>query len=170
MELAEAGVFDEATYLQALADARRQGGADGIDATLVNFGVDAIIAPTNSPAWPTDLVNGDAFLFGSSGFAAVAGYPLVSVTGGYSFGLPIGITFMASAWSEPTLIKLASGFEAAAGIRRPPRFRPTLDFSDSTSSAQSTKTVGEASAARQQRANLARDRLTTPRLWRPAGL
>ncbi len=170
MELAEAEVFDEATYLQALADARRQGGADGIDATLVNFGVDAIVAPTNSPAWPTDLVNGDAFLFGSSGFAAVAGYPLVSVTGGYSFGLPIGITFMASAWSEPTLIKLASGFEAAAGNRRPPRFRPTLDFSDSTLSAQSTKTVGEATAARQQRASLARDRLTTPRLWRPAGL
>ena len=72
-------------------------------------------------------MNGDAFLFGSSGFAAVAGYPLVSVTGGYSFGLPIGITFMASAWSEPTLIKLASGFEAAAGVRRRPRFRPTLD-------------------------------------------
>jgi amidase len=66
--------------------------------------VQAIIAPTNTPAWPTDLINGDAFLFGSSGFAAVAGYPLVTVTGGFAFDLPEGITFMASAWSEPTLI------------------------------------------------------------------
>ncbi len=167
MELAEAEVFDEASYLQALADARRQGGADGIDATLANFGVDAIVAPTNSPAWPIDLVNGDAFLFGSSGFAAVAGYPLVSVTGGYSFGLPIGITFMAGAWSEPTLIKLASGFEAAAGVRRRPRFHPTLAFGGS---APGAKTAGAVSGARMQRPNLARDRLTTPRLWRPAGL
>src|SRR6185436_20849480 len=118
MELAESDAFDEATYLQALQDARRQGGADGIDATLANFGVYAIVAPTNSPAWPTDLVNGDAFLFGSSGFAAVAGYPLVTVTAGFAFGLPVGITFMASAWSEPTLIKLASGFELAADVRR----------------------------------------------------
>ena len=79
MELAEAEVFDEATYLQALADARRQAGPHGIDATLANFDVDAIVAPTNQPAWPTDLVNGDAFLVGSSGLAAVAGYPLVCV-------------------------------------------------------------------------------------------
>jgi amidase len=175
MELAEAEIFDEATYLQALADARRQGGADGIDATLANFGVDVIVAPTNSPAWPIDLVNGDAFLFGSSGFAAVAGYPLVTVTGGYSFGLPIGITFMASAWSEPTLIRLASGFEAAAGVRRRPRFRRSLGFGGGASDAQgpsakSAATAGSMAAVGQQRAKLARDRLTTPRLWRPAGL
>ncbi|MGH8252073.1 MAG: amidase [Steroidobacteraceae bacterium] len=176
MELAESEVFDEATYLQALADARRQGGADGIDATLANFGVDTIVAPTNSPAWPTDLVNGDAFLFGSSGFAAVAGYPLVSVTGGYSFGLPIGITFMASAWSEPALIKLASGFEAAAGIRRRPRFRRSLQLGDGAGTqgdvalAKTAGTAGSAAAMRQRRLELARDRLVSPRLWRPAGL
>ena len=64
-------------------------------------------------------MNGDAFLFGSSGFAAVAGYPLISVTAGYAFGLPIGVTFMASAWSEPTLIRFASGFEAAVGDAPP---------------------------------------------------
>jgi amidase len=173
MELAEAEIFDEATYQQALLDARRQGGADGIDATLANFGVDAIVAPTNSPAWPTDLVNGDAFLFGSSGFAAVAGYPLVSVTAGFAFGLPIGITFMASAWGEPTLIKLASGFEAARGGIRRPRFKPSLDLGDvdtltvTTATGAAIATV-EASQARQAR--LARKRLTTPRLWRPAAL
>jgi amidase len=169
MELAEADVFDEATYLQALADAKRQGGADGIDATLANYGVQAIVAPTNQPAWPTDLVNGDAFLFGSSGFAAVAGYPLVSVTAGYSFELPIGLTFMASAWSEPTLIRLASGFEAAAGLRRRPRFLRTLKLGEAPTGAGSPA-AGEAASARATGAAKARDRLLAPRYWRPSGL
>ncbi|HEU5468026.1 MAG TPA: amidase [Steroidobacteraceae bacterium] len=174
MELAEAGIFDEATYQQALLDARRQGGADGIDATLANFGVQAIVAPTNSPAWPTDLVNGDAFLFGSSGFAAVAGYPLVSVPAGEAFGLPIGITFMASAWSEPTLIKLASGFESAAAARRRPRFRRTLDLGDAAREAASLAATRSAKAStaaeRGQRLARSRSTLLAPRLWRPAGL
>jgi amidase len=168
MELAEAEIFDEATYQQALADARRQGGADGIDATLAEFGVDAIVAPTNSPAWPTDLVNGDAFLFGSSGFAAVAGYPLVSVTAGFSFGLPVGITFMASAWQEPTLIKLASGFEAKARARRRPRFRRALDLSAASTVAEAS--VAAAVASRGERLSRARELIAKPRLWRPAGL
>jgi amidase len=169
MELTESDPFDEATYLQALADARRQGGADGIDATLATFGVEAIVAPTNQPAWPTDLINGDAFLFGSSGFAAVAGYPLVSVTGGYVFGLPIGITFMASAWSEPTLIRLASGFEAAADPRRRPRFKRTLDLGDAPGAAGAAQAASLA-AASGERAKRARERVLAPRLWRPTGL
>ena len=102
-------------------------GEQGIDAALAANSLDAIVAPTNSPAWPTDLINGDAFLFGSSGFAAVAGYPLISVTGGFVFDLPVGITFMASAWSEPVLIRIASGFEASADVRRRPRFLRTFD-------------------------------------------
>ena len=169
MELAEAEIFDEATYLQALADAKRQGGADGIDATLANHGVEAIVAPTNSPAWPTDLVNGDAFLFGSSGHAAVAGYPLVSVTAGYAFGLPIGMTFMASAWSEPTLIRLASGFEAVAGRRRRPRFLRTLSLGEAPAGAGGPA-AAEAAHARAMRTAKARDRLAAPRYWRPSGL
>jgi amidase len=173
MELAEAGVFDEAAYQQALLDAKRQGGADGIDATLANAGVEAIVAPTNQPAWPTDLINGDAFLFGSSGFAAVAGYPLVSVTAGYSFGLPVGITFMASAWSEPTLIRLASGFEAAAPPRQRPRFRRSLDLGRVSPGAVATTaaaSAGRVAAAKSERLARAHALLTTPRLWRPASL
>ena len=141
--------------------------ADGIDATLENFGVDAIVAPTNSPAWPTDLVNGDAFLFGSSGFAAVAGYPLVSVNAGYAFGLPIGITFMASAWSEPTLIKLASGFEAAVGGRRRPRFQQTLEFAVSR---PASATAAERQSSGTPALKRAREHILAPRVWRPAGL
>lgn len=130
LELAEAEVFSEAEYRQALVRGRQLAADRGIDAVLATHNLDAIVAPTNSPAWPTDLINGDAFLFGSSGFAAVAGYPLVSVTAGYVFGLPVGITFMASAWSEPKLIRIASGFEAAADAWRAPRFLPTFSPKD----------------------------------------
>lgn len=92
--------------------------------------MDALVAPTGSPAWPTDLVSGDAFQGGSSTAAAMAGYPLVTVPAGYTFGLPVGITFMASAWSEPLLIKLASGFEAANPVRQAPTYLPTLPVED----------------------------------------
>ncbi len=125
-DLAESQPFDEATYRAALAEQRRIGGTDGIDAVLAQHDLDAIVAPTGSPAWPTDLVNGDHFLGASSGPAAIAGYPLISVPAGDSFGLPVGLTFMGTAFSEPTLIKLASGFEAATEARRKPEFLPTL--------------------------------------------
>jgi amidase len=127
MELAEAEIFTEADYQQALIRGPQLAGPQGIDAALAANNLHAIVAPTNTPAWPTDLINGDAFLFGSSGFAAVAGYPLVTVTMGFTFDLPVGLTFMASAWSEPTLIRLASGFEAAADVRRRPRFLRTFN-------------------------------------------
>ena len=125
-EEAERQPYTEAEYLEALATARRLGGPDGIDAVLARFDLDAVVAPTGSPAWTTDLVNGDHFLGASSGPAAIAGYPLISVPAGDSFGLPVGITFMGTAYSEPTLIKLASGFEAATEARRKPQFLPTL--------------------------------------------
>ena len=124
---ATSGDLADPEYLELRATAT-DGAREAIDTVRASHDLDAIVAPTNSPAWPTDLVSGDAFLFGSSGFAAVAGYPLVSVTAGFAFGLPIGITFMASAWSEPTLIRLASGFEAARGGIRRPRFKRSLNL------------------------------------------
>jgi amidase len=125
-DLAEADPFDEATYLAALANERRLGGTDGIDAVLAQHQLDALIAPTGQPTWPIDLVNGDHFLGASSGPAAMAGYPLISVPAGAAFGAPLGLTFMGTAFSEPLLIKLASGFEAATRARRKPRFLETL--------------------------------------------
>jgi amidase len=130
-ELAQNDTFSLADYQNALVRGRMLAADQGIDAALQANQLDALVAPTNSPAFNIDPINGDAFLFGSSGFAAVAGYPLVTVTGGYSFDLPVGITFMASAFSEPTLIKLASGFEAAADVNRRPRFIKTLDVNRS---------------------------------------
>jgi amidase len=127
-ELAEADPFDEATYRASLARARAIGGALGIDAVLAAHHLDALVAPTGSPAWPIDLVNGDHFLGASSAPAAIAGYPIVNVPAGDAFGLPVGLSIMGTAWSEPTLIKLASGFEAVARARRKPEFEPTLPF------------------------------------------
>ncbi|HXT22323.1 MAG TPA: hypothetical protein VN923_16330, partial [Thermoanaerobaculia bacterium] len=101
-------------------------GPDGIDAALAADHLDALVAPTGSPAWPIDLVNGDHFLGASSGASAVAGYPIVNVPMGSAFGLPLGISFFGTAWSEPKLIELASGFEAATHARKPPTFIPTL--------------------------------------------
>jgi amidase len=125
-ELAASDPHSQAEYEAALAEARRIGGTDGIDAVLRQHDLDVIVAPTGSPPWTTDLVNGDHFLGASSAPAAIAGYPLVDVPAGDAFGLPVGITFMGTAYSEPTLIKLASGFEHATGARRKPEFQPTL--------------------------------------------
>lgn len=174
MELAEAEVFSEAEYQQALIRGPMLAGPQGIDATLAANNLDAIVAPTNTPAWPTDLINGDAFLFGSSGFAAVAGYPLVTVAGGFAFGLPVGITFMASAWSEPTLIRIASGFEAAADVRRRPRFLRTFNPQDDGQrrkhvNAANALAARSASSMMQKHASRL-DPFLVPRLRRPTYL
>jgi amidase len=89
--------------------------------------LDALIAPTGSPAWTTDLVNGDHFLGASSTPAAVAGYPNITVPAGDVRGLPVGISFMGRAWSEPRLIGLAYAYEQATKHRRAPQFKAGAD-------------------------------------------
>jgi amidase len=115
--------FGNMTYSQAL-EIDRLSGVNGIDKALADFQLDAIIAPTDNPAWATELLYGDRFLFGSSGLAAAAGYPIVQVPAAMVHGLPLGISFMGTAFSEPTLIRLASGFEAVTRVRaqNPPTF------------------------------------------------
>jgi amidase len=116
------------SYRDALANDKLFGATEGIDQLLSQNSLDAIVAPTDSPAFPTDLINADHFVFGSSSPAAIVGYPIINVTMGFTFGVPVGISFMASAFSEPTLIKLASGFENVTHARRPPKFLRTLPF------------------------------------------
>ena len=129
-ELAQAvDTKDPATikaYNDAIARDRLIGGTDGIDKALKDNNVLAVVAPTEPPAWSTDLIYGDRFLFGTSSHAAIAGYPIINVPMGLIFGLPVGMSFMAGAFSEPTLIRLASGFEHATQARRQPKFLPSL--------------------------------------------
>lgn len=125
----KSGPLTGEAYLQALADGRRLAAAEGLDAVLDGYRLDALIAPTGGPAWPLDPQAGDAVHGGSSRFAAIAGYPLVTVPAGFvpqrtpaaaGNDLPIGLTFMGRAWSEQTLVRLAYAFERAAQARRAP--------------------------------------------------
>jgi amidase len=118
----EKGPLTTQEYIDAIAKNHDLAGKQGIDATMDKNKLDAIVAPTGGPAWLTDIVNGDSFGGGSSEFAAAAGYPNVNVVAGYSYGLPVGISFFGRAWSELTLIKLAYAFEQATKFRKPPKF------------------------------------------------
>jgi amidase len=120
------GPLTNKEYTDALESNHRLSRQEGIDAVMDQFHLDAIMAPTAGPAWLTDLANGDHAVGGSSNAAAVAGYPDITVPAGFVFGLPVGISFFGRAWSEPTLLKIAYGFEQSIQARKPPRFLPTL--------------------------------------------
>ncbi len=122
-------IFGGMTYNQALA-IDHKAGAKGIDAALSQFHLDAVVSATDNPAWSTDLIYGDRFIFGTSGLAAGPGYPIVQVPAGMVHGAPLGISFYGTAFSEPTLIRLASGFEAATQVRAHnlPTFADTVPF------------------------------------------
>src|SRR5579859_3954941 len=118
----EKGSLMTKEYVEAMEKNRRMSRTDGIDKTMDEHKLDAIVGPTGGPAWLTDIVNGDSFGGGSSEFAAVAGYPNVNVTAGYVHGLPVGISFFGRAWSEPVLIRIAYAFEQATKHRKAPKF------------------------------------------------
>jgi amidase len=118
------GALTERIYLDAREQARRLAGPEGIDAALAKDHLDALVAPTLGPAWTTDLVNGDHFLGGGvSTPSAVAGYPHITVPMGTVEGLPLGLSFVGTAWSEGKLISYAYAFEQATHARRSPEFR-----------------------------------------------
>ena len=87
--------------------------------------LDAIVCPSNQPAWTTDHLNGDHFTGGDTSFAAIAGYPSITVPMGLVHELPVGLSFIGRAWSEGPLLKLAFAYEQATKARRAPRFLPT---------------------------------------------
>jgi amidase len=118
------------------------------------FDLDAIVSLTGSPSWTTDLVNGDHFLTASSTPAAVAGFLNVTVPAGFVFDeLPVGISFIGRQWAEPTLIRLAHGFEQGTRARHAPKFVASLAVRDFIPRHTGVR-GGSASAQGRQRADL----------------
>jgi len=124
----EKGTLSDETYLKALETTQRLARGEGIDATIEEHHLNAIVAPTGVPAWLVDYVNGDCGEGSSWSPAAVAGYPNITVPAGQVYGLPIGISFFGAAYSEPVLIRLAYAFEQATKARRSPQYLPTVQF------------------------------------------
>jgi amidase len=147
--------FGGLTYNQALA-IDHNAGVNGIDAAIAQFHLDAVVSATDNPAWSTDLLYGDHFIFGTSSLAAGPGYPIVQVPSGMVFGVPLGISFFGTAFSEPTLIKLASGFEAATQVRanNPPTFNATVPFSNIQGTTVTQPPRGNSAFNRQNTAKL----------------
>ncbi len=126
-EQAEAkGALTDAAYTDALATCQRLSRAEGLDALFAQQKLDAMVAPSNGPAWTTDLVNGDHFGGGNTSVAAVAGYPSLTVPMGFAAELPLGISFTGLAWTEAKLLGYGYAFEQATKVRKAPRFLRTI--------------------------------------------
>ena len=125
----EKGPLTEEPYRDALERVQRFAGAEGIDAAMDRYGVDALVAPTSGPAWVIDLIDGDHFGGSSSSPAARAGYPNITVPAGFVMGLPVGVSFFGRQWSEGTLLRIAYAFEQVTMVRRVPGFKTRDDHS-----------------------------------------
>ncbi len=125
MKAQETSSLDDPKYVTALAANHRLSRQKGIDAVMNEHRLDALVMPSGGPSWCIDLITGDHTIGGSEQAAALAGYPLISVPAGFTFGLPIGITFLGRAYSEPMLIKLAYAFEQATKVRKAPQYLST---------------------------------------------
>ncbi len=149
------------SYNQALASDQAFG-VNGIDAAISQFNLDAVVSATDNPAWATDLIYGDHFIYGTSGLAAPQGYPIVQVPAGVVDGVPLGISFFGTAFSEPTLIKLASGYEAVTQVRA--HNLPTFAIAIPSNHIQgTTPSKPHVKSAAEQQAEIKRNAKRTPR-------
>jgi len=122
------GPLTDAAYRKARDESRRLAGKDGLLSALDRDQLDALIAPSMSPPWPTDHVLGDHFVGAGYGMAAVAGTPSITVPVGESHGLPVGLTFMGRAYAEPELIGFAYALEQNTKARKAPEYKATLSM------------------------------------------
>lgn len=123
------GPLSDAAYKNARALCVRLVRTEGLDRIFAQHKLDALVAPSNGPAWPTDHMNGDRYTGGNSSYAAIAGYPTITVPMGFAAELPLGLSFLGTAWAEGKLIGLAHAYEQATKVRRGPRFLPTTSAS-----------------------------------------
>jgi amidase len=119
------GTLQDKEYTEALAAMLKATRENGIDKLLREHELDVLMAPTGSPAWKTDLINGDHFIGGSSSLAAIAGYPSITVPMGFVDALPVGVSFTAGAWQEGKLLEVAYGYEQATRHRQAPTYIPS---------------------------------------------
>jgi len=122
LEAQQKGSVESKEFIETLAKMNRLVRDEGIDKVMSENNLDAFMAPTGSPAWKTDLVNGDSYTVSSSSPAAISGYPNITVPMGYVDGLPVGISFFGRAWSEPLLLEIAYAYEAGTKYRTEPLF------------------------------------------------
>jgi amidase len=116
------GDLNSSGYKKALSTMLKATREDGIDKVMITYKLDAIMAPTGSPAWKTDLILGDHFVGGSSSLAAISGYPAIAVPLGFVDNLPVDITFFGKAWSEPLLLEIAFSYEQGTKHRKAPKY------------------------------------------------
>jgi len=115
--------LDSREYKDALKNMLTHSREEGIDRVMDEHNLDAIISPTGSPAWKTDLTLGDNFKLASSSPSARAGYPIITVPMGFIDGLPVGLSIFGRAWSEPVLLEIAYAFEQGTLHRKVPQFK-----------------------------------------------
>lgn len=126
LEMAAAkGDLQSKEYVEALATMLKATRENGIDKLLKENSLDALMAPTGSPAWKTDLINGDHYIGGSSSLAAISGYPSITVPMGFIDELPVGVSFFSTAWTEALLLEIAYAYEQSTKHRKAPKFIPT---------------------------------------------
>jgi amidase len=123
----QTGGLDDPAYKAALADSKRLAGPEGIDKLMADRRLDALLAPTTGAAWRIDLIDGDHSPDSFSTFPAVAGYPHLTVPMGRVKGLPVGLSFIASAGQDATVLALGEAFERTGAGFVPPTFAPSLD-------------------------------------------
>lgn len=117
------GDLNSPEYRKALATMIKATREEGIDKVMGSYNLDAIMAPTGSPAWKTDLLLGDHFVGGSSSLAAISGYPAITVPMGFIDDLPVGVTFYGKSWNEPLLLEIAYSYEQGTKHRKAPKYR-----------------------------------------------
>lgn len=125
---AQKGSLEEDEYKRSLAHMQKMTREEGIDKVMRDNKLDALMAPTGGPAWKTDLINGDNFLGSSSSYAAISGYPNITVPMGFIGDLPVGISFFGRAWSEAELLAIAYSFEQGTNQRRAPNYLNSFRF------------------------------------------
>ena len=116
------GSLDSKVYKESLQNMLEAFRVNGVDRVMDKNNLDAIVSPTGSPAWKTDLINGDKYYISTTVYAALSGYPNINVPMGFIGNVPIGISFYGRAWSEPLLLEIAYSYEQNTKHRKPPEF------------------------------------------------